>query len=209
MRISSLLVLLVPALALAAACGGSSEPPATAAAPPASSTAPADTSAAPAASATPAPAASAAPADTATAPVASAAPAPSASAAPALPPVPAAPKPWADMTHEERLGVMKTAVFPNMKTAFQSFDSKDFADFTCKTCHGEAAVKAKKFKMPNAGLPKLDFKNQLKDDMAKHPDTVKFMHEVVVPQMVTMLGEKPFDMKTMTGFGCNGCHTAK
>jgi hypothetical protein len=115
------------------------------------------------------------------------------------------------MSHDERLNVMKTAVLPNMKAAFQGFDAKDFADFQCKTCHHEnpGTAKGKKFAMPNPGLPKLDFANMMKDDMAKHPDTVKFMHEVVVPQMSKMLGVEPFDMKTMKGFGCGGCHTPK
>jgi hypothetical protein len=196
MRLHRLIVLSVsvPVLVLAAACGGSPEtPPAT----PATPAAPVDTSAAPAASA--APASSAAPADTA---------APAATPAPAAANVPAPAKPWDAMNHKERLEVMKTAVLPNMKTAFQNFDSKTYADFSCKTCHG-VRLKQGNFDMPNPDLPKLDFKNQLKADIDKHPATVKFMHEVVSAQMATMLGVAPFDMKTMKGFGCGSCHTGK
>jgi len=191
------LLFAVPVLALAAACGGAEQAPAAAPQP-----AP---SGAPAGSASAAPAETAAPA--ASAP--SAAPAASASAAPvAAVSVPAPSKPWDQMNHKERLELMKTVVLPNMKTAFQGFDAKDFADFSCATCHGER-IKKGNFDMPNPGLPKLDYKNQLKDEMARHPDTVTFMREVVVPQMSTMLGVAPFDMKTMKGFGCTGCHTTK
>jgi hypothetical protein len=191
---------LVPVLALAAACGGSDQPPAVApTAPPAAP--PADT-------ASPAPADTSAAADAGAATTATEAP-PDASAAPApVASVPAPAKPWAQMNHKERLELMKTVVLPNMKTAFQGFDAKDFADFNCTTCHGDR-IKKGKFDMPNPGLPKLDFKNGLKDDMAKHPEVAKFMGEVVVPQMSTMLGVRPFDMKTMKGFGCAGCHTGK
>ena len=189
------LLFAIPALALAAACGGAEQPPA--AAPQPSPSAP------PAASASAAPAETAAPATSASnaAPAASAAPAAVAS-------VPAPAKPWDQMNHKERLELMKTVVLPNMKTAFQGFDAKDFADFNCTTCHGDR-IKKGNFDMPNPALPKLDFKNQLKDETAKHPDAVKFMRETVVPQMTTMLGVAPFDMKTMKGFGCTGCHTTK
>ncbi len=103
---------------------------------------------------------------------------------------------------------MKSTVLPNMKTAFQGYDAKDFADFNCATCHG-AKIKQGKFDMPNADLPKLDFKHDLKDDIAQHPETVKFMENVVVAEMTTMLGVKPYDMKTKKGFGCEACHTGK
>ena len=42
---------------------------------------------------------------------------------------------------------------------------------------------------------------------ASKPEMVKWMHEVVEPAMAEALGEKPYDMKTNTGFGCKGCHT--
>ena len=186
----------IPVLALATACGGAEQAPAAAPQP--------SPSGAPAGSATAAPAETAAPPS-----ASSAAPAASASAAPvAAVSVPAPAKPWDQMDHKERLELMKTVVMPNMKTAFQGFDAKDFADFNCTTCHGDR-IKKGNFDMPNPGLPKLDFKNQLKDETAKHPEAVKFMREVVVPQMTTMLGVAPFDMKTMKGFGCTGCHTTK
>jgi hypothetical protein len=189
--------LIAPAVGLAVACGGAEQqPPATP--PPAPSAAPAD-SAAPPTVPSAAPAASAAP---------DATPAPSASTASSGPSVAAPAKPWAQMSHDERLDVMKKTVLPTMKAAFQGLDAKEFADFSCKTCHGPN-IKEGKFDMPNPGLPKLDFKHHLKDEEAKHPDIMKFMQTTVVPQMTTMLGEQPFDMQTMKGFGCGGCHTSK
>jgi cytochrome c553 len=125
------------------------------------------------------------------------------------PPATAAPTPksWDDLSHDEKLALMKNQVLPKMKEAFQAYDSKDFADFTCVTCHGPDAKKGK-FDMPNPKLPKLDFKAGLKKAMAKHPKMVKFMHETVVPQMATMLGEQPYDPATGKGFGCAECHTS-
>ena len=35
------------------------------------------------------------------------------------------------------------------------------------------------------------------------------MAKQVEPSMAALLGEQPFDMKTKTGFGCMGCHTAQ
>jgi hypothetical protein len=166
-----------------AACGGSQ--PEAEAPPPAPSAAPAPVEAPPAPSA--------APTETA--------PAPSASAEP-----PAAKKPaWKDMTEDQKKEVMKTIVYPTMKTEFQEFDSKRFAEMTCMTCHGPGA-KEGKFKMPNPKLPKLD----PKDGFAKHKkkaDILKFMMEKVAPDMAKLLEVEPYDPKTQQGFGCFNCHT--
>src|SRR5689334_14579055 len=61
---------------------------------------------------------------------------------------------WKDMTHEQKLGVMKNKVMPKMSEDFQAFDAKKYGDFGCKTCHGDGA-KDGSFKMPNPALPKL------------------------------------------------------
>jgi hypothetical protein len=152
---------------------------------------------------------------------ASAAPAPGATAAPAVTDQPdsgatvasvdaaAAPatKSWKDMSHEERLALMKQSVLPKMKDAFQTFDAKHYADFSCKTCHGEG-IKKGKFDMPYAGLPKLDAKDGFKKVAAKHPAAMKFMGEIVEPTMADILGLPKWDQATNpTGFGCQNCHT--
>jgi hypothetical protein len=124
------------------------------------------------------------------------------------PPADAAPaqKAWADLTKDERLTLMKTVVLPKMKTAFQGLDAKKFADFSCKTCHGEGA-KLGKFDMPNPKLPKLDPKDSFKKDMDKHPDITKFMMQTVTPQMADLLNTPHYDPATHQGFGCFNCHT--
>ena len=109
------------------------------------------------------------------------------------------------MGHEERLALMKTTVLPKMKTAFQGFDAKDFADFSCVTCHGEA-IKKGKFDMPNPELPKLDAKTGFKNVSAKHPAMMKFMGQTVVPSMADMLGVPKWNPATGKGFGCGNCH---
>jgi hypothetical protein len=187
-RLSSISMLLGVTLA---ACGGS-QPEAEA--PPA------------APSATPAPV-EAPPAPSATAP--EAAPAPSA-ATPAPSAEATAPKKpaWKDMTEDQKKEVMKTVVYPTMKTAFQEFDAKRFKDMTCMTCHGPGA-KEGKFKMPNAKLPKLDPKDGFAKHKKKDADAkiLAFMMEKVAPDMAKLLEVEPYDPKTNQGFGCFNCHT--
>jgi hypothetical protein len=105
-----------------------------------------------------------------------------------------------------RVKFMKEKVVPAMKTAFQKHDPKEFAEFNCKTCHGKDG-KEKKFKMPNADLEKLDFA-ALKAGK-QHPETAKFMAEVVTPDMAKLLGAQPYSDTTPDGFGCLACHVAK
>jgi hypothetical protein len=138
------------------------------------------------------------------APVASAAPTPS--AAPSAPPGPPAAGDWDKWSHDWKLAYMKSDVMPKMGEAFKAFDAKRYADFKCKTCHGAGAEDGS-FKMPNPALPKLDVKGGLKTEKAKHPKSVEFMMKKVEIQMAALLGEQPFDMKTMKGFGCAECHT--
>lgn len=113
-------------------------------------------------------------------------------------------KKFDDMDPGERMQLMKTVVMPTMKKAFQEFDAKEFADFSCATCHGPGA-KEGKFDMPTASLPALD-----KEEIEEHPEMTKFMSEKVVPQMAEILGEEPYDHETGQGeFGCMNCHTEK
>jgi hypothetical protein len=182
-RSITLLVCLV-STAFAAACGGGQPEPN--APPPA-----------------PAPSAAPAPSETAPAASASAAPAPTASAAPSPAP---GPKGWSDMSKDERMALMKTQVLPKMKESFQGFDAKRYADFTCKTCHGEG-VKEGKFDMPNPKLPVLDATGGFKKEQQKHPKALQFMMTAVVPQMADILGLPKFDPATHQGFGCAACHT--
>jgi len=112
-------------------------------------------------------------------------------------------KAFSAMDPGEKLEHMKTVVEPTMKAKFQEFAAKEFSDFGCKTCHGPG-VKDGKFDMPNPALPALN-----KKEMDKHPEVTKFMMEVVVPEMATLLDEAPYDPATHEGFGCMECHTEK
>ena len=122
------------------------------------------------------------------------------------PPVAGTPLPPFDSltTKDQKAERMKTVVIPRLGKAFVDHDAAKFGDgkFTCKTCHGPNYQDPKKFlpklKMSGDGFQKLQ---------ASKPEMVKWMHEVVEPAMAEALGEKPYDMKTNTGFGCKGCHT--
>jgi hypothetical protein len=109
------------------------------------------------------------------------------------------------LSHEDKVKFMKTKVMPPMKAAFQKFDPKEFANFTCKTCHGKDPQKSK-HEMPNPELPKLDFE-ALKRGEDK--DWVEFMSDVVKPEMAKILGEHEMTQEEPTGFGCLACHTQK
>jgi hypothetical protein len=110
------------------------------------------------------------------------------------------------LSHEEKMKFMKTKVMPTMKAAYRKFDPVKFAKFGCKTCHGKHA-KANKYKMPNPGLPKIDFA-ALKLGKQK-PKTAKFMTEVVRPTMAKLLQEPEMSAQHPHGFGCLDCHEAK
>jgi len=101
---------------------------------------------------------------------------------------------------------MKTKVLPQMKAAFQKFDAKKFAKFTCKTCHGKDPVKAK-YEMPNPELPKLDFA-ALKAGK-QEPKLAEFMGKVVKPDMAKLLQRPEYSDKNPDGFGCLDCHLEK
>src|SRR4249920_3107313 len=66
--------------------------------------------------------------------------------------------PFDKLDHAQRIAFMKQKVVPAMKPLYQKHDPKDFAEFGCKTCHGED-VKDDHFDMPNPKLPKLNFKD--------------------------------------------------
>lgn len=109
-----------------------------------------------------------------------------------------------DATIPEQAAFMKTNVLPHMSQIFQAHDAKKYANMSCATCHGPNKEKPSKFlpklKLSGDGFTKLS---------AEKPEVVKWMHEVVEPEMAKSMGEQPYDMKTNTGFGCKGCHTVE
>ncbi|MEZ4365843.1 MAG: hypothetical protein R2939_06095 [Kofleriaceae bacterium] len=112
---------------------------------------------------------------------------------------------FAELDHEAQVDVMKTKVMPAMKAAFQQFDGKEFAKFTCKTCHGNDA-KERDYEMPNPGLSRLDFAEL---EAGKHRKAAEFMGKVVKPEMARILGEAEYSDDHPDGFGCLDCHLTK
>lgn len=114
----------------------------------------------------------------------------------------AAPAPalaWADMNREQRLEYMGLTIVPEMKKLFQANDPKAYAEFTCKTCHGED-MQAVDYKMPN-GLFALEKPDPMPAAMDYDAETTKFMAEQVVPRMAELLGNDAFN--------CFNCHDAE
>lgn len=118
---------------------------------------------------------------------------------------------WADMTKPQRGKYMATVVMPKMKEVFRAFDDKKFAEFGCKTCHGQDA-KERGFQMPNPGILALPSTPEGWGSLMKdEPEFMKFMNEKVKPEMATLLGLTAYDPQNPQPgtFGCNGCHTVK
>jgi cytochrome c553 len=106
-------------------------------------------------------------------------------------------------TKDLKVERMKTVVMPKVGKTFTDHDGAKYGNgqFTCKTCHGPNYQDPRKF------LPKLKLSGDgFQKLMAAKPDTVKWMHEQIEPAMAEAMGEKAYDMKTNTGFGCKGCH---
>ncbi|APR78472.1 Hypothetical protein A7982_03819 [Minicystis rosea] len=105
------------------------------------------------------------------------------------------------MNNEQKIAHMKAVITPKMGKVFQEGDAKRYADFGCKTCHGE------KKQDPHMVLPRLTLSGDgFQKLMAAKPAVMKFMSEKVTPEMAAAMGEKPFDPATKKGFGCGGCH---
>lgn len=118
---------------------------------------------------------------------------------------------WKDMTHEQQAKFMDAVVVPKFKPMFQQFDAKTFAEFNCKTCHAEAVVKDKTFKMPNPDIFVLpEVPDDFKKLAAEKPEWMKFMPKVE-EEMAQTLGLPPYNPAAPDPgqFGCFGCHTHK
>ena len=110
--------------------------------------------------------------------------------------------PFDKLDHDQRIAFMKQKVVPPMKPLFQNHDGKKYAEFGCRTCHGEQA-KQGHFDMPNPNLPKLNF-----NDMSKFKkEDIEWMHNDVLPTMAKLLGQPMHSKDNPNGFGCLGCHT--
>ncbi len=110
--------------------------------------------------------------------------------------------PFEQLDHDQRIEFMKQKVMPAMQPIFQNHDATKYADFTCKTCHGEQAAQGH-FDMPNPDLPKLDF-----NDMSQwKKEDLEWMGKEVKPAMAKLLSLPEFTPENPKGFGCLECHT--
>ena len=112
--------------------------------------------------------------------------------------------PFDSLDHEQRIQFMKEKVVPTMEPLFKNHDAKKFAEFGCKTCHGEGAD-AGKFDMPNEKLPKLFGPSM---DKFKKED-VEWMGKEIKPTMAALLQQPEMSKENPKGFGCLECHTAE
>ncbi len=118
-------------------------------------------------------------------------------------PVKGPPKPWAEMTGEERSSYMSGTVVPTMEPLFQRFDSERYAKFGCRTCHDEDSFHmpaTSKYALYPTGTP------QQEEMVAKHRPTTVFMFNEVLPTMQTLMGAPDYDEATGSGFSCFSCH---
>ena len=121
--------------------------------------------------------------------------------------IPRAPKPWDELTQEERGAFMADSVLPYMQELFAEYDPDEFANVNCATCHGPN-MHERDFEMPSPSLPALHASGTPEQHqmVEEHPRMVRFMFNHVVPAMRTMLREEPFDAETGEGFSCYFCH---
>ncbi|NIR35217.1 MAG: hypothetical protein GWO22_04055 [Actinobacteria bacterium] len=121
--------------------------------------------------------------------------------------IPTAPKPWEEMTQEEKGHFMDDEVLPYMKELFAEYDAEEFGNMSCGTCHGPD-MQERNFEMPAPSLPALHASGtpEQREMVEEHPQMVRFMFNHVVPSMRTMIGEEEYDPETGEGFSCYFCH---
>jgi cytochrome c553 len=113
--------------------------------------------------------------------------------------------PFDSLSPEQKSARMKKEVLPRMSKVFKDHDAAKYEAFSCKTCHGPSFSPD-----PHKVLPKLKLSGDgFQKLSAEKPEMVKWMHEAVEPAMAAAMGQKPYDAKTKTGFGCEGCHTVE
>ncbi|UJR82259.1 hypothetical protein [Sandaracinus amylolyticus] len=121
--------------------------------------------------------------------------------------IPGPPRPWAELTRDERTAHMTREVLPRMTELFAAYDATRYDAFTCATCHGEGA-REHDYAMPNPALLPLhptgsEGQHQTVRD---HPEGVRFMYSRVMPAMQALLGAPEYDASTGEGFSCYAWH---
>jgi hypothetical protein len=115
------------------------------------------------------------------------------------------PTPWDSMSAEEREWYMVGVFLPIEGESFAHYDAERFSRFECENCHGDDA-RANHFAMPSRSLPPLAAPGTPQWEQMSHGPAFAFMHDTVVPECATMLGEQPVSAENPNGFGCFNCH---
>ena len=117
------------------------------------------------------------------------------------------PRPWAELSREDRARHMSREVVPRMSALFAAYDGARYADFDCATCHGPDA-RERDFAMPNPSLLPLHATGTegQRQAVRDYPEGVRFMYTRVLPTMQALVGAAPFDETTGEGFTCYACH---
>ncbi len=122
--------------------------------------------------------------------------------------IPRPPKPWAEMTQEEKGQYMGAEVLPYFRDLFREFDGERYANVNCETCHG-ASMNERNFEMPNPDILPLhpSGSDEQRAMVQEHPRMVRFMFNHVVPAMRQALDAPEYNAETGEGFSCYFCHT--
>jgi hypothetical protein len=118
------------------------------------------------------------------------------------------PRPWAEMSEDEREYYMVAAVLPIAAEDFRAHDAERYANITCETCHGDDG-RERGYEMPSRYLPRLPAPGSPEWAAMTERPAYAFMAEVVTPTVRTQLGMPAYDPATGTGFGCFSCHLAR
>ncbi len=116
--------------------------------------------------------------------------------------------PFDELDPDLRAEFMKQKVMPAMQPIYQRHDPERFADFNCKTCHGEAHTEDNTFAMPNEGLVVLPRREPDLLKKFKYED-VEWMRTEVKPEMARILKLSDAAMSGPKAFGCFSCHMSK
>lgn len=116
-----------------------------------------------------------------------------------------APLAFRDMSPEQRGQFMHDVVVPAMEELFQAHDAERFANFSCRTCHGENAREVG-FHMPNGIAPLTH--EQIGAAFSSEEPMAVFMTQQVWPRMGELLQEPLFNPETGEGFSCMNCHAS-
>ena len=118
----------------------------------------------------------------------------------------ALPDSYQEMDRMQRTTYMEETVLPRMQELFSAYDPF-FPEVECETCHGaDYEDPDVDYAMPNGntGIPFSFFVSG--SPSARLTSWAEFMEDEIVPEMVALLDEQPFDAATGEGFGCFGCH---